>query len=89
MIARVGSMLAPFIISMKEIDVSYPPIVFGIVPLIGAALVLLLPETRGLVHHLFDFLFQYKLNNFFSYFFRQPLPATLEDGENFGKKSKK
>ncbi|XP_055297266.1 organic cation transporter protein isoform X2 [Sitodiplosis mosellana] len=65
MIARIGSMVAPFIITMKVLSHTYPPIVFGIFPLIGAALVLLLPETRG-----------------------QPLPATIEDGENFGKKTK-
>lgn len=63
MIARIGSMVAPFIISLKPISAAYPPIIFGIVPIIGAALVLLLPETKG-----------------------QPLPATIEDGENFGKK---
>ncbi|XP_031621351.1 organic cation transporter protein isoform X2 [Contarinia nasturtii] len=66
MIARIGSMVAPFIITLKYISHIYPPIVFGIVPILGAALVLLLPETQG-----------------------QPLPATIEDGENFGKKPKK
>lgn len=63
MIARIGSMVAPFIISLKVLNIAYPPIAFGIIPIIGALLVLLLPETKG-----------------------APLPSTIEDGENFGKK---
>lgn len=47
MIARIGSMVAPFVILMKAFGHIYPPIIFGIFPLIGAALALLLPETRG------------------------------------------
>lgn len=65
MIARIGSMVAPFIIALKVINIAYPPIILGVIPIIGACLVLLLPETRG-----------------------QPLPATIEDAENFGKKVK-
>lgn len=63
MIARIGSMLAPFLLDLKQINEKLPPIVFCVIPLIGAGLVLFLPETSG-----------------------QPLPATLEDGESFGKK---
>lgn len=65
MVARVGSMIAPFLLSMKYYSISLPPIILGIIPIIGALLVLFLPETCG-----------------------QPLPATIEDGENFGKKVK-
>lgn len=65
MIARVGSMVAPFVISMKYIHAAYPPIVFGVMSIIGALLCLLLPETRG-----------------------APLPATIEEAENFGKKQR-
>lgn len=49
MSARIGSMVAPFIITLKVISDVYPPIIFGVVPIVGAALVLLLPETQGLV----------------------------------------
>lgn len=63
MIARIGSMLAPFLLEMKSIQECLPPIVFCVISLIGAGLVLYLPETRG-----------------------EPLPATIEDAENFGKK---
>lgn len=49
MIARIGSMVAPFVISLKVVSEIYPPIIFGIIPIIGALLVLFLPETRGLV----------------------------------------
>lgn len=65
MIARIGSMLAPFVVSLKILNPSIPPLVFGLIPLIGAILVLRLPETCG-----------------------QPLPATIDDAEQFGKKNK-
>lgn len=65
MIARIGSMVAPFVIALKLISPAIPPVVLGIIPLIGAVLVLRLPETCG-----------------------QPLPATIEDAEEFGKKEK-
>ena len=65
MVARIGSMIAPFAITLQVIQPWLPPIVFGVIPLIGAVLAMFLPETQG-----------------------QPLPATLEDGENFGKTTK-
>lgn len=65
MIARIGSMVAPFAIALKHIGPAFPPIVLGVIPLIGALLVLRLPETCG-----------------------QPLPASIEDAEEFGKKNK-
>lgn len=61
MVARVGSMVAPFVAGLSIHWL--PPIIFGVVPLLGAALVFLLPETLG-----------------------APLPETMEDGEEFGKK---
>lgn len=64
MIARIGSMVAPFLLSTREYNYAFPPIILGVIPIIGALLVLVLPETVG-----------------------QPLPATIEDGENFGKKT--
>jgi len=46
--ARIGSMIAPFIATnLADLAHSLPPIMFGVVPLIGAGLVVLLPETRG------------------------------------------
>ncbi|GAB0094985.1 organic cation transporter protein [Sergentomyia squamirostris] len=64
MIARIGSMVAPFVVGFNSIAFWIPPVIFGAVPLIGALLAFLLPETKG-----------------------APLPETIEDGENFGKKS--
>ncbi|XP_050453891.1 organic cation transporter protein-like isoform X2 [Cataglyphis hispanica] len=47
MCARVGSIVAPFVVSLDYIESWLPPIIFGVLPLIGAALCLLLPETAG------------------------------------------
>ncbi|EAA07935.5 organic cation transporter protein isoform X1 [Anopheles arabiensis] len=63
MIARFGSMIAPFVAGMGSIAYWLPPCIFGLVPLVGAFCVFFLPETQG-----------------------HPLPETLEDGENFGKR---
>ncbi|XP_015108616.1 organic cation transporter protein isoform X1 [Diachasma alloeum] len=46
MCARIGSMVAPFIVSLNFVP-WLPPVFFGTFPLVGAALVLLLPETNG------------------------------------------
>ncbi|CAG9768665.1 unnamed protein product [Ceutorhynchus assimilis] len=45
MCARIGSMVAPFVASLVTIEPWIPPIIFGVVPLIGALLCLKLPET--------------------------------------------
>ncbi|XP_065082873.1 organic cation transporter protein isoform X2 [Ochlerotatus camptorhynchus] len=63
MIARIGSMIAPFVAGMGVISHWLPPLIFGVIPLIGAFFVFFLPETQG-----------------------HPLPETIEDGENFGKR---
>lgn len=63
MVARLGSMVAPFVASLSATCHWLPPVIFGVVPLIGMLLLFFLPETNG-----------------------APLPETLEDGENFGKK---
>lgn len=47
MAARVGSMLAPFVASLAVSTPILPPIIFGLTPIAGAAIVLLLPETNG------------------------------------------
>ncbi|XP_011504688.1 PREDICTED: organic cation transporter protein-like [Ceratosolen solmsi marchali] len=47
MCARIGSMVAPFVVSLGTIKFWLPPIIFGVLPLIGAALCVLLPETAG------------------------------------------
>lgn len=47
MMARVGSMVAPFVITLGSTAVWLPPVVFGIAPLIAAGLCLMLPETKG------------------------------------------
>ncbi|XP_034948270.1 organic cation transporter protein-like isoform X2 [Chelonus insularis] len=46
MCARIGSMVAPFVVSLSLIRDWLPPLLFGILPLIGASLVVLLPETN-------------------------------------------
>lgn len=66
MCARIGSIIAPFVVSLDYIEHWLPPVIFGTLPLIGGALCLLLPETAGCA-----------------------LPETLQDGEDFGKTSKK
>lgn len=48
MLARIGSMVAPFIATgLSRFGHEIPPLIFGIVPIIGALLVLYLPETKG------------------------------------------
>ncbi|XP_072762665.1 organic cation transporter protein isoform X1 [Anoplolepis gracilipes] len=47
MCARVGSIVAPFVVSLNYIESWLPPTIFGVLPLVGAALCLLLPETAG------------------------------------------
>lgn len=47
MIARVGSMVAPFVLSLREVNTAFPAIIMGIISLIGAVLALFLPETQG------------------------------------------
>lgn len=49
MIARIGSMIAPFISQAADVAFWIPPVVFGIIPLIAALLTLLLPETNNTV----------------------------------------
>ncbi|KAG5891587.1 hypothetical protein JTB14_022252 [Gonioctena quinquepunctata] len=45
MCARIGSMVAPFVATLDTVEPWIPPIIFGIVPLIGAILCYKLPET--------------------------------------------
>lgn len=45
MCARMGSMVAPFVAGLSKVDSFMAPIIFGIVPIIGAILCLPLPET--------------------------------------------
>ncbi|XP_076754485.1 organic cation transporter protein [Xylocopa sonorina] len=47
MCARIGSVTAPFVVSLGQIQGWLPPLCFGILPMIGAALCFLLPETVG------------------------------------------
>lgn len=48
MLARIGSMVAPFIATgLSQFGHSIPPLIFGIVPILGACLVFYLPETKG------------------------------------------
>lgn len=47
MIARVGSMLAPFVAGLSSYQFWLPPAVFGGLPIIAAFLTLMLPETHG------------------------------------------
>lgn len=45
MCARIGSMIAPFVATLVTVEVWIPPVIFGIVPLVGALLCYKLPET--------------------------------------------
>ncbi|CAH0553198.1 unnamed protein product [Brassicogethes aeneus] len=45
MCARIGSMVAPFVAGLVKVQPWLPPVIFGVVCLIGAILCLLLPET--------------------------------------------
>lgn len=47
MIARIGSMIAPFVAGLSLTYHWLPPVIFGVVPLIGAFFVFFLPETLG------------------------------------------
>jgi hypothetical protein len=47
MLARFGSMSAPFVAGFATEIHFLPPVIFGVVPLIGAVLTLFLPETQG------------------------------------------
>ncbi|XP_077295935.1 organic cation transporter protein-like isoform X2 [Arctopsyche grandis] len=46
MMARVGSMVAPYVASLGTYALWLPPVIFAIMPLIGASLCLLMPETK-------------------------------------------
>ncbi|KAL4716177.1 hypothetical protein ACJJTC_013954 [Scirpophaga incertulas] len=46
-VARIGSMVAPFVATLSETSPWLPPLTFGIIPLIGAGLCIILPDTRG------------------------------------------
>ncbi|XP_049872502.1 organic cation transporter protein-like isoform X2 [Pectinophora gossypiella] len=46
-VARIGSMVAPFVATLSHTSPLLPPITFGIIPLIGAGLCVILPDTRG------------------------------------------
>lgn len=47
MMARVGSMLAPFVIDLRAQAIWIPPVVFAIFPLIAGFVTFFLPETKG------------------------------------------
>ncbi|XP_026280231.2 organic cation transporter protein-like isoform X1 [Frankliniella occidentalis] len=44
-IARVGSMMAPFVATLNSVSLCLPPLFFGLVPLAAGLLVYMLPET--------------------------------------------
>lgn len=45
MCARIGSMIAPFVATLNTVYYWLPPVIFGVTPLMGAVLCLVLPET--------------------------------------------
>lgn len=47
MCARVGSMIAPFVIDLQTVAPWMPPVAFAIMPLMAGCVTLLLPETKG------------------------------------------
>jgi MFS family permease len=64
MLARVGGMVAPFVVELEDVTPWLPAVCFAILPLIAACVTFLLPETKGC-----------------------ELMTTIEEGEQFGKKS--
>lgn len=47
MCARIGSIIAPFVIDLKEIKPWLPPLLFALVPFLAFFITMLLPETKG------------------------------------------
>lgn len=47
MSARIGSMIAPFVVGLKDSGEFIPPLVFAIPPTMACFITLLLPETKG------------------------------------------
>lgn len=47
MLARIGSMVAPFVVTLQSTALWLPPVIFGAAPLLAAVLCLLMPETKG------------------------------------------
>lgn len=47
MMARVGSMIAPFVIASSSLGTWVPPVLFAVLPLIAGFVAFLLPETKG------------------------------------------
>lgn len=47
MIARIGSMIAPFVIELRDVALWLPPVIFALLPLMAGCVTFLLPETRG------------------------------------------
>lgn len=47
MLARIGSMAAPFVIDTQGVARWMPPVAFAILPLIAGCVTFLLPETKG------------------------------------------
>ncbi|XP_050674819.1 organic cation transporter protein-like isoform X2 [Leptidea sinapis] len=47
MMARIGSMIAPFVIALDTTAVWLPPVLFAVIPLISGFVAFLLPETKG------------------------------------------
>ncbi|CAH4034031.1 unnamed protein product [Pieris brassicae] len=65
MMARVGSMIAPFVVGLGDTSPFWAALTFAVVPLCAGFVSFLLPESKGI-----------------------ELMTTLEQGENFGKKTK-
>ncbi|XP_022122090.2 organic cation transporter protein [Pieris rapae] len=65
MMARVGSMIAPFVVGLGDTSPVWAALTFAVLPLCAGFVSFLLPETKGI-----------------------ELMTTLEEGENFGKKTK-
>ncbi|XP_063534539.1 organic cation transporter-like protein [Cydia strobilella] len=47
MMARVGSMIAPFVIASSSMGAWVPPVLFAVLPLVAGFVAFLLPETKG------------------------------------------
>ncbi|CAB3226706.1 unnamed protein product [Arctia plantaginis] len=47
MTARIGSMIAPFVVGLRDTAVFLPPVIFAIPPTLACIITMFLPETKG------------------------------------------
>ncbi|OWR44358.1 organic cation transporter, partial [Danaus plexippus plexippus] len=45
--ARIGAMMAPFVLDLDDTAIWLPPLVFALFPLLASVVAFLLPETKN------------------------------------------